>query len=286
MAVVQAEGSTACNDHAVPRSIPENTAENTAAAGVSSRPSDAAPRTVALHGFTQTGRSWAVVAGLLGNALITPDLPAHGAASDERPIDLDDAADLVAERVAPELGGRPTWWIGYSLGGRVLLHLALRRPDLVAGLVLVSTTAGIDDADERTRRVTADNTLADEIERDGAAPFLDRWLAQPLFATLTTTDDDRAERLRNTTAGMAASLRSCGTGTQRPLWNRLAEITVPVIVVTGSLDTKFTPLGHRLAATLPRAVHRQLVGAGHACHLEQPGEFIDAIRYGRQLLRA
>ena len=241
---------------------------------------------VALHGFTQTGRSWSPIAKLFATEFFAPGLPGHGEASEERPATLVDAAELVLRRVTADLGGRPAWWIGYSLGGRVLLHLALRHPDLVAGLVLVSTTAGIDDAEERKRRVIADTALADEIERDGAAPFIDRWLTQPLFVTLTTTDADRADRRRNSAAGLAASLRSCGTGTQLPLWDRLPELRVPSVIVTGTLDTKFTQIGERLQVTLPRAVHHRLDGAGHACHLEQPQRFVDAVREGRRRLTA
>ena len=240
---------------------------------------------VALHGFTQTGRSWAAVERVLGETILAPDLPGHGSASTERPTDLNEAAALVADRTAPLLDGRSAWWVGYSLGGRVLLHLALARPELVTGLVLVSTTAGNDDAAERASRVAADEALADEILRGGTAPFLDRWTSQPLFATLTLSDDDRAERLRNTAEGLAASLRSCGTGTQTPQWDRLGELTIPTVVITGQLDTKFTALGRRLAAALPNAVHEHIVGAGHACHLEQPEAFADALRRGRARVR-
>ena len=240
---------------------------------------------VALHGFTQTGRSWAAVEQVLGETVVAPDLPGHGAASNERPRDLDAAAALVAERTTPLLGGRSAWWIGYSLGGRVLLHLALARPELIAGLVLVSTTAGIDDAAERAIRVAADEAVADEIVRNGTARFIERWIDQPLFATLPVGDHDRADRLRNTPEGLAASLRSCGTGIQTPLWDRLVELTVPAVVITGELDTKFRALGRRLTNALPNAVHEGLAGAGHACHLEQPQAFAVALRRGQQRLR-
>ena len=240
---------------------------------------------VALHGFTQTGRSWEAVERALGEAILAPDLPGHGSASHERPIDLDAAAALIADRTTPFLRGRAAWWIGYSLGGRVLLHIALTRPELVRGLVLVSTTAGIDDAAERASRLAADGALAKEILRDGTEQFLDRWTAQPLFATLTLSDDDRAERLRNTAGGLAASLRSCGTGTQKPLWDRLGELTMPTVVITGELDTKFGAIGRRLTDALPDAVHEDLARAGHACHLEQPAAFAVALRRGQQRLR-
>jgi 2-succinyl-6-hydroxy-2,4-cyclohexadiene-1-carboxylate synthase len=231
---------------------------------------------VALHGFTQTGRSWhrfASAAERAGTELLAPDLPGHASAGHERPADLAGAAALVAARVFPALAGRPARWIGYSLGGRVLLHLALVRPDLVDSLVLVSTTAGIDDDHEREARCRDDNALADRIEEIGTDAFLDEWMTQPLFASLTVDPDDVADRRRNTAAGLASSLRCCGTGTQAPLWSRLPELTMPTLVVTGALDAKFTALGHRLVAALPSASHFQLDGAGHACHLERPAEF-------------
>ncbi len=271
-------GPTTCNDHAVPTPLPPSMP-------TALYPPESQATLVALHGFTQTGRSWATVERALGETILAPDLPGHGSAASERPADLDEAAAFVADRTAPHLDGHPAWWIGYSLGGRVLLHLALARPDLVAGLVLVSTTAGIDDAAERASRVASDEALADEILRDGTTRFLDRWTSQPLFATLTLGEDDRAERLRNTAEGLASSLRSCGTGTQTPLWDRLGELTMPTVVITGELDTKFTALGRGLAAALPNAVHEHIVGAGHACHLEQPEAFADALHRGRTRLR-
>ncbi len=271
-------GPRTCNDHAVPTPLPPSMP-------VAGHSSHGATPLVALHGFTQTGRSWATVERALGETILAPDLPGHGSASNERPADLNEAAELVADRAAPLLDGRSAWWIGYSLGGRVLLHLALARPELIAGLVLVSTTAGIDDAAERAGRVAADEALADEILRDGTAPFIERWTSQPLFATLTVDDDDRADRLRNSAEGLAASLRSCGTGTQTPLWGRLGELTMPTVVITGGLDTKFTALGHRLASALPNAVHEELTGAGHACHLERPQAFAEALHRGQSSLR-
>jgi 2-succinyl-6-hydroxy-2,4-cyclohexadiene-1-carboxylate synthase len=230
---------------------------------------------VALHGFTQTGNSWSRVAAHAGMHLVTPDLPGHGSATSERPADLSEAAAMVAERVAPRLDGKPAQWVGYSLGGRVLLHLALARPELVQSLVLVSTTAGIDDEAERAERRRHDETLADHIEAVGTDAFLNEWMAQPLFASLPLDPDDAVDRRRNSAAGLASSLRTCGTGTQTPVWSRLDELTMPTIVVTGLLDPKFTDLGKRLTGHLPFAEHVELQ-AGHACHVEQPGAFAAA----------
>jgi 2-succinyl-6-hydroxy-2,4-cyclohexadiene-1-carboxylate synthase len=141
----------------------------------------------------------------------------------------------------------------------------------VRRLVLVSATAGIAEDAERAGRREADDALANTIERHGVEAFIERWLAQPLFAGLEPRAADHEERLRNTAEGLAASLRMAGTGTQDPLWARLPELTMPVLVLVGERDTKFIDIGRQLAAGIPRATFAMVPGAGHAAHLEQPG---------------
>lgn len=229
----------------------------------------APPRTVLLHGFTQTGVSWRPIAERLPSSwtVEAPDLPGHGTAGDRR-LDLAGTAAWLAEGIGIE----PVLVVGYSMGGRTALRLALDHPHVVAGLVLVGATAGIDEPDERTARRTADHALADRIEADGVVPFLDRWLAQPLFADLVPQPDDLAARRANTAAGLASSLRLAGTGTMDPpWWDDLARIEAPTLVLWGEADTKFAALGRRLADGIgPNAETTSLVDVGHAAHLEAP----------------
>jgi 2-succinyl-6-hydroxy-2,4-cyclohexadiene-1-carboxylate synthase len=143
--------------------------------------------------------------------------------------------------------------------------------------VLVSGTAGIDDADGRAARRASDEALADRVERIGVEAFLDEWLSLPLFAGLDATTDGRAARLENTAAGLASSLRLAGTGTQVPLWDRLGSLTMPVLVVAGERDEKFVALAHRLAGAIPGADLAIVGGAGHTVHLEQPDAFLRVV---------
>jgi pimeloyl-ACP methyl ester carboxylesterase len=149
------------------------------------------------------------------------------------------------------------------------LHLALARPELVRGLVLIGATAGIDDDVERAGRRSADEALASHIEAIGVEAFIDEWLGGPLFAALDDDAAQRTDRLRNTAAGLAASLRTAGAGTQYPLWVRLGEIGQPTLVLVGADDHKFVPIARRLGAAIPRATVVEVAGAGHAAHLEQ-----------------
>ena len=227
-------------------------------------------RLVLVHGFTQTGRHWADVADQLvgDHEVVLVDAPGHGHSAGVA-ADLWTGAGLVGDQ-----GGEATY-LGYSMGGRFCLHLALARPRLVRGLVLVGATAGLDDAGVREERRRADEVLARRLEEDGLDAFLAGWLAQPLFAGLTESAQGYAARRQNTPAGLAASLRTAGTGIQEPLWDRLGELTMPVLVVAGERDAKFAALGRRLADGIgPNAALALLPGAGHAAHGERPAQFL------------
>lgn len=242
-----------------------------------SGPPDGTAPFVLLHGFTQSGAAWGPFAALLAphRATLAVDLPGHGGSGSVR-ADLDRAADLLADLLERRSG--PAIVVGYSMGGRVALHLALRHPDLVAGLVLVSATGGIDDPDERAERRAADERLADRIEQIGVDAFIDEWLAQPMFAALDDTASARDERRRNPAAGLTSSLRLAGTGTQEPLWGRLDAIEVPTLVIVGGNDAKFTALGRRLTATIGADASMVVIDdAGHNVPLERPDAVATAI---------
>jgi 2-succinyl-6-hydroxy-2,4-cyclohexadiene-1-carboxylate synthase len=188
-------------------------------------------------------------------------------------------ADLWAGAALLAEAGGAAVDVGYSMGGRLALHLALARPELVHGLVMIGATPGIEDAGTRAERRASDEALARSLERDGLDAFLDRWLAQPLFARLPQEAADLEDRRRNTVAGLASSLRLAGTGVQEPLWDRLGTLTMPVLVLAGAEDDRFAEIGRRTAAAIgPTATFEEVPNAGHAAHLEQPNETLRLIR--------
>jgi pimeloyl-ACP methyl ester carboxylesterase len=122
--------------------------------------------------------------------------------------------------------------------------------------------------------VASDEVLAQRIEAEGVAAFLDWWLAQPLFATLPVAASDRDGRLANTAEGLASSLRLAGAGRQEPLWERLSELAMPILVVAGDLDAAYAEIGRRMAARIGGNAELVLIpNAGHACHLERLDAF-------------
>jgi 2-succinyl-6-hydroxy-2,4-cyclohexadiene-1-carboxylate synthase len=224
-------------------------------------------RVVLVHGFTQTGRSWApLVAGIesAGHDVVAPNVPA------------DQGLWAAAAALAAECGSGT--WMGYSMGGRLALHVALSQPEAVGRLIVVGATGGIDDPIDRSARREADEARAVKLERFGVDAFLDEWLAQPLFAGLPADAAGLEARRANSAATLASQLRLLGTGAQEPLWDQLPSLSMPVLVVAGERDAKFTELGTRLVDAIGGNASMVLVPrAGHACHLERPDAFLAAV---------
>jgi 2-succinyl-6-hydroxy-2,4-cyclohexadiene-1-carboxylate synthase len=240
------------------------------------------PPLVLVHGFTQTGRLWGRFGDLLADSytLIAVDLPGHGDSASER-SDLAATAGLVAEAARTTIGDRGCALLGYSLGARVALQVAIGGHMPLRGLVLIGATAGIEDPDARRSRRRADDTLADELAASGDVEgFVDAWLQNPMFERLASGDAaGRSERLRNSATGLASSLRQCGVGTQEPLWDLLPTITSPVLALAGTDDTRFASSSLRVAGLVPHGVAALVPGGGHAVHLAQPEQTSRMVRH-------
>jgi 2-succinyl-6-hydroxy-2,4-cyclohexadiene-1-carboxylate synthase len=223
-----------------------------------------------LHGFTQTSHSWSHLVEKLPFTSTLIDLPGHGDSPDGR-RSLTQTAEEIADAMPAGC------LIGYSMGARMALHTALQYPHKVSALVLVSGTAGIRDNDERTARRLSDIELATHIQELGVPAFIDEWLSQPLFAGLNSVTNQRADRLRNHAVGLADSLRFAGTGTQEPLWDQLHMLTMPVLLMCGTKDTKFHTIATEMGASIPSSTCVAIEGVGHTVHLEQPERFVDEL---------
>jgi 2-succinyl-6-hydroxy-2,4-cyclohexadiene-1-carboxylate synthase len=232
---------------------------------------------VLLHGFGGTRRAWDGVAALLAPERHLPlalDLPGHGEHVDApRPITFAGCVEHVLAR-APQ----SFVLCGYSQGGRIALHVALAAPERVRRLVLVATTAGIEDEAERAQRRRSDHRLADDLQRLPHEEFIERWRTQPLFAEDPPEVGAlaRADQRRNRPDALAAALRGIGSGEMQPLWSRLPELGMPVTILAGERDRKFQALGARMAELLPDA-QLLVVRGGHGLPLENPAAVARAL---------
>jgi 2-succinyl-6-hydroxy-2,4-cyclohexadiene-1-carboxylate synthase len=245
------------------------------------------PWLLGLHGFTGSWRTWRPFARRFGAAfrLAFPDLPGHGASdapADPAAYALAPTAERMAEALERLSPGRPAHVLGYSMGGRVALHLALARPDLVASIALEGASPGIEDVAERAARRRSDEALARLIEEKGIDAFVDHWQALPLFrgqAAMAAARRERVrrERLGQSPQGMAMSLRGAGAGSQEDLWPRLGALGMPVLFVAGGLDERYAAVGRRLVARVPDGRLARVAGAGHSAHVERPATFARAL---------
>jgi 2-succinyl-6-hydroxy-2,4-cyclohexadiene-1-carboxylate synthase len=242
----------------------------------------AGPALILLHGFTGSTTTWAEHVPVFAREFdtVAVDLLGHGASSmpaeRERYGMQHAVADLTA--LLDRLSISRAAWLGYSMGGRVALQFAVAQPEMVAALVLESASDGISDQEERASRVRSDEALADFIEQEGMAAFVDRWERLPLFASHARLPDAtrealRRQRLANDPVGLANSLRGTGQGAQRPLHDRLGEVKAPALLLVGEEDAKFRCLAADMCRAMPAARVETIAGAGHAPHLEQPWAF-------------
>src|SRR6267378_1412906 len=238
------------------------------------------PAVTLLHGFTQSGRSWREVIATTpaGWRWIVPDLRGHGETRLQpgAPCTMDACtADL--EMLWDHLGIDRTHLVGYSMGGRLALNVAARRPERLISLLTVGAHAGLEGEARESRR-QGDEALAQRIEKEGLEAFINYWTALPLFAGLERRGPSfvaqmHAERMRNTTAGLAASLRGMGAGEMEPLWDQLGRVSFPSTFVAGQLDHGYVASARRLASIVPDSRVEIVLRAGHAVHQERPEAF-------------
>lgn len=214
---------------------------------------------------------------------VAVDLPGHGASLGLPPdrYTMEGAARSVLD-VLNATGVDRATVVGYSMGGRLALYLALRHPDCCAGLFLESASPGLEDATERAARRSADEQKAKRLESGDFREFLRDWYRQPLFAPLARDEGllrrTIEDKLGNDPHELAKSLRGMSTGNQPSLWEELPELRVPALAVAGELDEKFVGISRRMATMCPYMETSVVPGAGHNVHVENPDEHLSLLR--------
>ncbi|GKV69418.1 putative 2-succinyl-6-hydroxy-2,4-cyclohexadiene-1-carboxylate synthase [Sporosarcina sp. NCCP-2716] len=245
------------------------------------------PAIVMLHGFTGSTATWRTLAEELQDRyyVVLFDLWGHGRSS--VPPDLaayameQQTADL--EQAVTALGLERFLLIGYSMGGRVAIGFSAAYPERISGLLLESASPGLREELEQVQRRRNDSRLAERLRREPLERFIDYWQGIPLFSTqrlmaAAVQDAVRQERLHQKPEGLANSLEGIGTGSQPSYWDTLPELRFPVLLVTGTLDVKFTKLAEKMEQLLPNAGRKGVEDAGHAVHVEKPEEFATIVK--------
>lgn len=229
------------------------------------------PPIVALHGFTFTGEQFANAASRLARTVIAPDLPGHGR-SRYAQTRFDRAITAIATTIDDV--GVPVPLIGYSQGGRLAAVTAVRHPDPISALILVSATAGIEGDSMRHVRADEDLRTAADLRTRPLDGFLDSWTSTGITSVrhldVEELRADRKVRLENTPEGLADAIVGMGQGSQPSVWPELALLAMPVLIVSGASDRKYRDIGERMTDLIPDAEHVSIDGSGHNPFLEAP----------------
>lgn len=245
--------------------------------------SDAPASLVFVHGLGGAQSTWAAVLGNFAenSRVVALDLPGHGASSKPSPGDGGDysvpALAAAVGEVIEKLDLAPAVVVGHSLGGATALDLALTRPKLVRGLVLIDSAGlGAEVSGDLLDRIEAEPT------RDEARKLLDLFFADKRFVLDRGVDEMYASR---TAPGADAAVKAAATaafnreGQIVRYDERLGELTQPILIVWGEQDAVL-PAAHGVAAAkaVPRAWFELLDGVGHVPQIEASQALADIVQ--------
>jgi 2-succinyl-6-hydroxy-2,4-cyclohexadiene-1-carboxylate synthase len=229
------------------------------------------------HDFAQ------VITNLSEFCCLAVDLPGHGQTIVQQDSDyqMPNVAQALINLLV-ELNIKQCILVGYSMGGRIALYLAIHFPQYFPGVILESASPGLSSQLERDRRRAKDSKLAEQLESLDFANFLQQWYGNPLFASLVRHphySEAIARRLCNDPNQLAKSLRLVGLGTQPTLWKSLPEMQIPLLLIVGELDPKFIKINQMMANSCPQASLYRINGTGHNVHFENPLQFSQLLKY-------
>ncbi|WP_233191557.1 2-succinyl-6-hydroxy-2,4-cyclohexadiene-1-carboxylate synthase [Sporosarcina sp. P18a] len=245
------------------------------------------PTIVMLHGFTGSTATWQQTIEVLAvdYHIVAVDLIGHGKTEAPETSTRYKMEEQVKDlyEILQKLEIKQPILLGYSMGGRVALGYTATYPEKVTGLILESSSPGLCTTEQQIARRTADSKLADRIEQQGMIEFVDFWQEIPLFHSQKKLSESqqqavRSERLDQRPTGLANSLRGIGTGSQPSYWQTLEQLSLPVLLITGSEDEKFETIAQEMLKRLPNARHETIKDAGHAIHVEKPQQFATMIK--------
>jgi pimeloyl-[acyl-carrier protein] methyl ester esterase len=231
---------------------------------------------ILLHGWGMHGGIWSDTAAQLAQhfQVHNVDLPGHGVSASLGAFTMDSVVDQLAMQF-----DRPVTVCGWSLGGQIALHWAMREPDKIDRLVLVSSTPCFAERNDWQFGMPQHilQQFADDLEKNHAAT-LRRFLAlqvrgsegeRELLAAMRASLFSRGEPDMDALRGGLDILR------EADLRDVLPDIRQPALVIAGERDKLSPPeASHYLARSLPNASMGEIRGAAHAPFLSHPDEFV------------
>jgi 2-succinyl-6-hydroxy-2,4-cyclohexadiene-1-carboxylate synthase len=238
-----------------------------------------------LHGFTGNNQDFSSVISLLSKnyCCLAVDLPGHGQTrvnGDESCYNMLNTAQALID-LLDDLQIDKCLLLGYSMGGRLALYMTLHFPERFEKVVLESASPGLKTEKDRSHRRQADSQTAQNLENSNIKDFILNWYDRPLFKSLKKSpkfDQLIAARLANNPLELAKSLRNMGTGHQPSLWEKLAQNQIPLLLLAGEDDDKFTTINAEITSLCPAATLKIIPNSGHNIHFENIDKFVTVVR--------
>jgi len=238
------------------------------------------------HGFSGSLEDWRDISTSLDTRFnyIGIDLIGHG--KSDSPSDVTkyfpDILVRYIEDILNFLSISKVFILGYSMGGRAALFYAVNQSERIKGLILESSTAGIENEKDRTERIKSDEELAQYIEKHNIENFVELWMDKEIFNTQRRFSNEKLKNIRkkkilNSKIGLVNSLRGFGTGVTPFLGDKLSTLNFSVLLISGDLDSKFTQINSEMVNQFSKAEHKIITNAGHNTHIEEPNKFIKTI---------
>lgn len=217
------------------------------------------------------GEDWRRIAENVGLPYLLPDLAGHGGNAGQA-VDFGSQARVLI-KMLDDNGVSSCRAVGYSMGGRLALYLAIHYPERVSGLVLESASPGLQNEADRVARIASDEGWAARLEFDFFGDVLDAWFSQEVFISLRESPllrEIKTQRLSQDSKALARALHGFSLGRQASLWDQLGELAIPVLLISGEQDPKFRETMSQMALLISNSRHVIIDGAGHMPHVEEP----------------
>lgn len=239
---------------------------------------------VFLHGFTGSSFDWEFLSDKLPDEFepITIDLLGHGKTSSPKNLKNYSVQSQIEflDKILTKLNIEKPILVGYSMGGRLALSYLLNFPNNINSMVLESASFGFKTKTEREERINSDKILSNKIMNSSIEEFIESWMNIPLFDSqnklpLPIRKEQTENKIRtNNVIGLTNSLLGFGTGNMINYFNELEKVKTKILLITGSLDSKFTEIAKETNSLFPNSHHSIVGDAGHNVHLEKPEEFL------------
>lgn len=234
------------------------------------------PIVIFLHGFMGCSHDFLEIIKLISAyyCCLIVDLPGHGTTevTQDSCYQMSCTAMGIIE-LLNRLRISSCFLVGYSMGGRIALYLALHFPKYFKAVILESASPGLKTTSEREIRIRHDQLIQEKLQTQDMSAFLQQWYENPLFASFIKHPDYAqaiAQRLENNPIKLIKSLEYLGLGKQPSLWHKLEGNKVPLLLLVGELDSKFISINQEMANLCGQAKLIIIENSGHNIHFEQP----------------